>query len=544
MNSWFYVRGGQPVGPVPFAALCELAHRGELAPEDLTCRPGQGGWALAASHPELAAYFPRRKSRAKWLLLLGAVAAMVLAGGAGLALHADPPAEPTPAAEDVEPAPATSLPVLSPRQRQINEALTRGVAYLKQSLRGSDPLFYRAAYMRDFNDKWTGKFPRGSAHVGAVALAGLTLLECGVPAEDRSVRAAAQAVREAAPGLNMTYSVAVSVLFLDRLHQGKTMPAKDRELMQRLTLRLVAAQRASGLWGYDTPPRTPAEEEQLLGRLRSNAYTPQGQGYHNISNSQFAAMALWAARRHQLPVGPALRAAAESARRRQHADGSWNYMAAADGAYMADSATCAGLIFLALGRAVEADSEAGKSASAASRRDRPEKSAPQDPAMAKAFRRLEAVIGKAELPAAKRVLRQQLAYKQKLFNQVVETGKGTAPKTTSGSESDDWEGSLVGTAAWGDLYFLWSLERVAVVYDRKQIGGKDWYDWGADVILKHQRDDGSWADRFPGVPDTCFALLFLRRANLARDLTDKLRELLSQSPAVALASAPAPGRKE
>ena len=41
----------------------------------------------------------------------------------------------------------------------------------------------------------------------------------------------------------------------------------------------------------------------------------------------------------------------------------------------------------------------------------------------------------------------------------------------------------------------------------------------------HQLPDGSWGERFPGVPDTCFALLFLRRANVVKDLSDKLQRL-------------------
>jgi hypothetical protein len=73
-------------------------------------------------------------------------------------------------------------------------------------------------------------------------------------------------------------------------------------------------------------------------------------------------------------------------------------------------------------------------------------------------------------------------------------------------------------------YFLWSLERAAVALDLKTIGNKDWYGWGAEILLGNQLEDGSWAGGYgdSGV-DTCFALLFLKRANLARDLTAHLR---------------------
>jgi hypothetical protein len=57
----------------------------------------------------------------------------------------------------------------------------------------------------------------------------------------------------------------------------------------------------------------------------------------------------------------------------------------------------------------------------------------------------------------------------------------------------------------------------------KTIGDKDWYGWGSKLILDTQRPDGSWEDRHGDVPDTCFAMLFLCRTNLAKDLTESLR---------------------
>src|SRR5262249_54493676 len=76
------------------------------------------------------------------------------------------------------------------------------------------------------------------------------------------------------------------------------------------------------------------------------------------------------------------------------------------------------------------------------------------------------------------------------------------------------------------LYFLWSVERVGVLYNLRTIGGKDWYRWGADLLVKHQGADGSWAcGGYWGSShhvDTSFALLFLKRANRTRDLTRKL----------------------
>src|SRR5260370_41342744 len=43
-----------------------------------------------------------------------------------------------------------------------------------------------------------------------------------------------------------------------------------------------------------------------------------------------------------------------------------------------------------------------------------------------------------------------------------------------------------------DLYFLWSLERVGVLYNLEKISNKDWYAWGRVELLDSQHDDGTW----------------------------------------------------
>jgi hypothetical protein len=82
-----------------------------------------------------------------------------------------------------------------------------------------------------------------------------------------------------------------------------------------------------------------------------------------------------------------------------------------------------------------------------------------------------------------------------------------------------------------DYYTLYGIERIGVASGRKYFGTTDWYDKGADFIVKHQNSDGSWKAtsgdnptrpntaqyKFPdgthvtSISDTCFALLFLSR---------------------------------
>jgi hypothetical protein len=63
-------------------------------------------------------------------------------------------------------------------------------------------------------------------------------------------------------------------------------------------------------------------------------------------------------------------------------------------------------------------------------------------------------------------------------------------------------------------YFLYALERAGVFFGFDKLDGHDWYSEGSSFLLKAQKADGSWHS----VEDTCFAILFLRRAT--RPLVD------------------------
>ena len=64
------------------------------------------------------------------------------------------------------------------------------------------------------------------------------------------------------------------------------------------------------------------------------------------------------------------------------------------------------------------------------------------------------------------------------------------------------------------FYYLYSLERMGVLTGRRYVGKHDWYREGAEHLLKTQRPEGLWpAEGWSGpLPNTCFALLFFRRA--------------------------------
>jgi hypothetical protein len=63
-------------------------------------------------------------------------------------------------------------------------------------------------------------------------------------------------------------------------------------------------------------------------------------------------------------------------------------------------------------------------------------------------------------------------------------------------------------------YYLYGLERAGMLYGSELIGSHKWYPEGAKVLIANQKADGSWG----GADDTCFAILFLKRATKSLDV--------------------------
>ncbi len=437
--------------------------------------------------PPLPAPPPAGGSRGLTLALVFGAVLLFLGVGFGLAVYClsgDGGSQPVPPAQtnrDTSPVPAPPPPPPPPwlpeaEQLKVDEAIVRGVGYLKKSL------------ATNFSVPDAGH--NGGQLTGALALAGLTLLNCDVPVSDPTLARVIARVRAECPRLQQTYDLGACIWLLDRLND-----AQDRALLRSIGLRLVAGQDNQGGWPY-VCPLVPADlEGRLVALLRSPSPPPAdtpavlanlpvlryraGQplqlvayGGNTNSLTLFAMLGLWAARKHDVPVDRSLAFAEARFRASQNPDGSWFYQIGLRSYTFHDSMTCAGLLALAVGRGIRA----GKL-----------EAHDQDQAIARAFRYLGGKIGK---PAVRQ-----------------------APGA----------GKIVNADAWDDLYFFWAVERVAVVYDLRRIEGKEWYPWGANILVRTQNADGSWSDRFAGVADTCFALLFLKRVNVAQDLTEKLK---------------------
>jgi hypothetical protein len=378
----------------------------------------------------------------------------------------------------------SNSPAIAVDAKAIERAIQRGVDYLKST----------NSYQSD-------------------ALVGLTLLECGVSADDPVLVKLADRVRGRAVDETQTYHVSLAIMFLDRLGDPCDVP-----LLEALVIRLLAGQFEEGGWSYNCPKQDADELRKLKTLVEQRneltaqmelpgAKTPRAKyrqmdnemvkkqvaqlrnegepgrpggkpprkavlGAGDNSNTQFAAMALWVARRSDLPIDEAAGRLDTRFRSSQCRDGGWGYTSIAGGHGVGTpSMTCAGLLGLAVARGTSlALLEAGK------------------------------------IPEAK-----SRAAAKKPVDPVIEKGL-LALGTTVGKEANA-----------NNLYYLWSLERVGMAYGLKTIGKKDWYAWGAQALVATQKPDGSWAGGWGGNDvGTCFALLFLKRANLVHDLTAML----------------------
>jgi VWFA-related protein len=328
------------------------------------------------------------------------------------------------------------------------------------------------AYLREVQKPaghWSFTF-NDDHDLGITALAGLALLENGVEASDPAIGKATEVVRRLAARSNQTYDLALAILFLSRVEPGSRGTHDD--LIQRLGRRLAGGG-TGGFWSYhvaleeETPSSAKGTQKNpTTTKKRRNARPlfrqPTSEG--DNSNTQFALLGIWAAGRHGFDSNDVLEAIDSHFRATQNYPGRWGYRPGMGGS---NAMTCAGLMGLAIAAARPKQAE-----------------------------RLSARARGAALAA------------DPVFASALK------------SVSDDAR----GISEDSDIYYLWSLERVCVALGLRQLDGFDWYGRGAGVLLETQRDDGSWPDqRWGSLPNTCLALLFLRKANLAFELDRVLK---------------------
>ncbi len=439
-------------------------------------------------------------------------------------------------------------------------------------------------YIRMQYSQYTSAGSGGAIATGRTAFGAIALIEAGVPPNDPTLVAIVQAVRKASIDLTKTYELSLYIILLDKYSDPV-----DTDLIQAMGVRLLAGQTRMGGWGYDCPPSDGRVLQRLNGSLngatmragaaprdttgirmenrpplagdladqvrnRGTFAPPAGAGHppEDNSNTQFAILGLWTARRHGVPVEETITAAANRFRRLQNQNnGGWAYGSDTN-IFTTPSMTCAGLFALAAGfgnsnerilKARGAPTSGGKNdfanpgdkpkggSSPASQQPRDPNT---DPAVRAALNYLGVVLRTNSAPAG-----GTPGGPGGMQGPGAGAGGpgaiGGLPGLPGGPGGGPGRGPAMpggGPGAGGiheNLYLMWSIERVAMLYNLNTIGGIDWYEWGWRPIVRMQRQDGSWAGSSSWYGTemhdvaTAFAMLFLLRANLASDLTGMMK---------------------
>ena len=301
--------------------------------------------------------------------------------------------------------------------------------------------------------------------VGITALATLALLENGLPVSDSAVDDGYQYVRRHTSKLSQTYDISLAILLLSRMDEQR-----NRKTIRDLAARLIVGQLTSGGWSYKCPVITRAALTDRRSRPEPKT------GYGDNSCTQFAVLGLWTASRIGVEIDKTMRLVEQRLGSGQLEDGGWSYREDTTEAPQPskNSMTFAGLFCLTVAKANELRNERKQTTRV--RTTTPKEAGTQEtlmenPVFSKGFKRAEQFV------------------------------KGNS----------------------GARYYLWSVERLSVLLGLEEVGEVDWFNKGADILLKAQKEDGSWPDAQGGISDTSFAILFLRKANLGSDISRLLR---------------------
>jgi hypothetical protein len=306
--------------------------------------------------------------------------------------------------------------------------------------------------------------------LGITALVGLALVENGVPVNDRVIQNALSVVRGTAPSNTFTYDISLAILFLSRVGASS-----DKALIQELGTRLAGGQLTTGGWTYVCPlvpqsakpasvsnsPRPGTAADKRPGRLTTGMMRMGGFG--DNSNTQFAVLGIWVAGRAGLDVRETMADVDRRFRSTQSPTGGWGYAGGGE----SDAMTCAGLMSLALAK-------------------------------------------------GHKILENQMANRKPGEGGADKRKADADPQLERGLKRVELYANTMGPGS--TLYFMWSIERVAVALGLNRLGNIDWYKRGAATLVEAQQRDGSWVSNRTALPDTSFALLFLHRSNLTQGM--------------------------
>jgi hypothetical protein len=297
------------------------------------------------------------------------------------------------------------------------------------------------------SQKPDGTWPDYAQEGGVTALAAYALLQAGVTPEDKALARALQQIEKTAH--QSTYVVSLKALAL-----ASADPKKYREAIQACADWLVAIQNAGGGWGYGRVPAAPLSGEGAAGLVKNEAALKRAYERPDLSNTQFAILALSEAERAGAKVPPDVwRKADRYVRTSQLPGGGWGYVyhdADPEEAYGSMTAAAVASVFLCADRLARQD----------------------EPAETTRERLTSAQMG--------------LVWIADHYTLKENPARGLA-----------WY-----------YFWLYAVERAGVTSGWRQFGDHDWFREGAAMLVDGQRADGAWTDR---PYENALCLLFLAK---------------------------------
>lgn len=357
-------------------------------------------------------------------------------------------------------------------QGDVDAAIAKGVEWLTKKRRD--------------DGRWD---PHGNYDIGTTALVVLTLVACDVPRDDPRVKDALDWIFAQSP--ERTYERAVCLMAIDKAYappgEGATLPAKGGAVRVR-----------------DVPPERLAWCKEHAEALEAIASQPGSWGYPNggrdlqrfdTSNTQYAVLGLRAATHLGVDVS----------------ERTWLGVIRHFDSVRAEPLGKGAIALVREGDAIPDEARTTQGAI---------------PVNEVAGFRYSTLHGHRDPWASMTcagigslaIARHQLEL------------SGSAK--LGAKEADRIEALIVGAWAWLDrvyavdrhplhpsggwhYYYLYSLERAGILHGVKRVGGRDWYFDGATELLARVKGDGGWGEGGDSaLVETCFALLFLKRATV------------------------------
>ena len=438
----------------------------------------------------------RATRRATWgLAALGVLAALRAAPARG----DDPPPESDPDAAPA--APEAPSPVEAPQNlvEQINHAQAAGLSWLKKR-QGGDGSW---GNLHVDGPSYSGERDGYDQPTGPTSLAVYTLLKAGVPASDDAVRKGFAYLRKSQAHID-AYEVSMLLLAVTATADPFKRSADSKAAGDRV--KLVGDLRK---WALDLTARLVAMRNPAGWRYWGKGDEHAG-GTQDLSSTQLAALALFAAARCGIVVDPAVWSGiAKFTREQQEPEGPEHP------------------------RAVVAPKAGAKPAAPAEGYAPPAGAEPDSPAdRARGFAYMRGSTREADERRASGAMTAcgvgNLMMSR--FQLATRSPKAWALEDAAGLQAAVYDG-----LAWLDLhwdpisnpgggvagyhvYYLYCVERAMDLVGARRLGKHLWYVDMTEQLLPLQKKAGFWDSQSTlangPVLDTCFALLFLHRATL------------------------------